>query len=184
MALRKIGEAVTGTNGKCVIPYTGVGVGRLQMKGQYEEDGRVIQSETYEVLDCLYLDDMSNDTHTRYIGNNGSLAYDSTNKTVVYTKTANGGGYMQYEPNVSAYIGETIKLEADILESSTNAKLQIIQFINSNVTFSDNIPFTNGHSEVSMSLSDSTTRVIFRIETNSVSANDTVSITNLKAYPI
>ena len=56
MALRKIGEAVTGTNGKCVIPYTGVGVGRLQMRGQYEEDGRVIQSETYSIYDTQFYD--------------------------------------------------------------------------------------------------------------------------------
>ncbi len=91
MALRKIGEAVTGTNGKCVIPYTGVGVGRLQMRGQYEEDGRVIQSETYSLIDAKFKDTAT--SHNTKWWATGTLSITEQNDGIL-VENNNASGYV------------------------------------------------------------------------------------------
>ena len=126
MALRKIGEAVTGTNGKCVIPYTGVGVGRLQMRGQYEEDGRVIQSETFVVLDTLFYEDGTTGTpNPNWVKNGGN--FDVTPSTDGITISNNFTWAVYYRAN----LGDTsttrdytlpVCVEFDFLESSDNSK--------------------------------------------------------------
>ena len=54
MALRKIGEGVTDSNGRCIISYTGTGAGLLQLKGQCADGDSIIQSEPYSVWDTIF----------------------------------------------------------------------------------------------------------------------------------
>ena len=54
MALRKISEGVTDSNGRCIIPYTGTGAGLLQLKGQCADGDSIIQTETYSIIDGLF----------------------------------------------------------------------------------------------------------------------------------
>ena len=126
MALRKIGECVTGTNGKCVIPYTGVGVGRLQMRGQYEEDERVILSETFVTLDTLFYEDGTTGTpNPNWVKNGGN--FDVTPSTDGILISNNFTWAVYYRAN----LGDTsttrdytlpVCVEFDFLESSDNSK--------------------------------------------------------------
>ena len=58
MVLRYIGESVTDSNGLAVLPdgYTGTGAGEIDVVAKTEIDDRILQSETYGVVDAIVYD--------------------------------------------------------------------------------------------------------------------------------
>ena len=56
MAWVKIGEAYTDNNGIATLPYTGTGRGVVRGMAKSTVDERMIQSETYDVFDCINYD--------------------------------------------------------------------------------------------------------------------------------
>lgn len=73
MALRKIGEGVTDSNGRCIISYTGTGAGLLQLKGQCADGDSIVQSRICEVLDTLLYDTGIDSLHNIWTGNTSNL---------------------------------------------------------------------------------------------------------------
>lgn len=57
MGKRLIGTGTTDSNGRCTIPYVGTGAGLVNMVAEYEDDEGIIQSKTYETLDCTFYDE-------------------------------------------------------------------------------------------------------------------------------
>ena len=111
MAWVKIGEAYTDNNGIATLPYTGTGRGVVRGMAKSTVDERMIQSETYGVIDATF-NDMVNS-----VDNASALVYNQCSKTVngdVKTITANGSGW------------------GDLILSTTHAWADIINF---------NIPF-------------------------------------------
>ena len=60
---RVIGSGTTNSNGQIVIPYTGVGAGKLQLKAKATVNGSIIQSEIYSILDTIYYDNATSNDH-------------------------------------------------------------------------------------------------------------------------
>lgn len=186
MALRKIGEAVTGTNGKCVIPYAGVGVGRLQMIGQYEEDGRVIQSEIYEVEDCKFLDTFTTDTSNNYFLGGGSLSISDG----VFHYTGSGTDSNNYfnikgavTPNINLFKGNTAIFKADVsnLPNGVTARVLIYQTVNGSTlpTYTDYN--SSGLCSHSAFIDSNATAIVFRLQFLGL-GSDTVDIDNFRVY--
>ena len=88
MALRKIGEATTNSDGIATLTYTGTGVGEVDLKAcYYEEDtGRIIQSETCSTLDCILYDTMETNKYFSYYKNNNAANIEYSSE---YAKTGN-----------------------------------------------------------------------------------------------
>lgn len=65
MALRKIGEATTNSDGIATLTYPGTGAGEVDLKAcYYEEDtGRIIQSKTFATIDGTFKDVATSSDH-------------------------------------------------------------------------------------------------------------------------
>lgn len=134
MALRKIGEGVTDINGNCIIPYTGAGVGMLQMRGQYEEDERVILSETYDVLDCYRYDSGTDPNNNIWGIGYGTLTRGTEYSTLKESATNDGIIAISNIPLTDYHI------EVDIMQVDGTANRNILQILNN-----DYSPVTGGY---------------------------------------
>jgi len=56
MAKRLIGTGTTDSNGTATIQYTGTGAGKIDIVAEYTDGESIIQSETYETIDGIFLD--------------------------------------------------------------------------------------------------------------------------------
>lgn len=97
MALRKIGEAVTDSNGNCIITYTGTGAGKIDMVAEYTDGESIIQSETYSILDGVYADigtySNHNDNKWSQWSNYPSTVTRETDYTLIVKSSENTIGY-------------------------------------------------------------------------------------------
>ena len=120
MVKRLIGTGTTDSNGVATITYTGAGRGLLQV--QAESGG--LQSETYEVLDCIFMDYKSDGTHnTDY--------YKSNNATV----TSSDGEITVYATSTGMYISNQVitgDFEAILQCKNVNGNGVRVGFANSN----------------------------------------------------
>ena len=193
MARRLIGTGVTNSqgiaimnkdaNGNTISGYTGVGAGKLQIVA---ESG-TLQSETYEILDCIFLDRGTSNTSSNYTKINCSLTLN--NGAMVITRTADGECYIEFEPTgtvLSEYLGKTIRVDCDV-EADQNVQIMVFQQVGS-YQQKNSAPAKTGtltvptSSTEGLSIDSSATRLRFRLQCGSLNMNETCRFTNLKIY--
>lgn len=90
---RVIGSGTTNSNGQIVIPYTGVGAGKLQLKAKATVNGSIIQSETYSILDAMFYDTCTTGTQTVWY-NESNVGTSVTDTGMVISLTTSGNKYI------------------------------------------------------------------------------------------
>ena len=174
------GSVTTGSDGTASISYTGTGVGDVSVIVSY---GSLLQ-ETYEVIDAIYFDSASSDNTSRYAFNT-SVGNSLTFEDGYYLMTGgNSSRYINYTmSNVSALIGKTIRIEAD-LNTSDNVALGIFPHNSEGyVNHLSNWFEGEGTFHFDVELSDTTMdSCLFRVYVKTTNA--TVEIKNFKIYPI
>ena len=142
----------------------------------------ILQSETYEVFDTLYHDEMTSDTTSRYgVYSTMSLAFDEDKLTV--TRISDGGGYADYGVNGAGcdiYKGKTIKFECDIVNATDTVNLAVYSDGVNNQSSST----TQGQLSTTIEIPSNATYIRFRIVTNNLGTNGTCSFRNIKIYPV
>jgi len=177
-------EATTGSDGVATVSYTGKGTGLLNIKAVHG----IIQSEIYGLLDCLYYDDMSSDTTSNYYINSNYSSKTYSGNAIILT-IGSFNKYIQLGGNngvsdVSPYLDKTVRFECHVKPSNT-VRLQIFQYINgaySNVSSDYVTEETDLY--VDSTISESATRVLFRIDSTNGSSEDTIEFKDFKVYPV
>lgn len=176
-----VASAVTNSSGVAIFDYVCTGSGQKEFGAVYGS----LQSETYEVLDCLFLDDCTSDKTSSYSKANCTLAL--TDGTLVATKSASGDAFVEIEPTgtaLNSYLGNTIKMECDIISVPSNVRLQIIQQVSGSWQYAQSDVGTSGNLNVSTLINSSATRLRLRLTLGDLSASDTCTFKDFKVYPI
>ena len=178
--------------------YTGVGAGKIDIVA---ESG-TLQSETYNLLDCLFYDDGVTDTASWDLLLCSKSVSATNGKTFTCTETnASARASMNPVDNASAYdfVANPLIWEFDVVSVTGNVALQFIQQnpsinkafnINSNYDNSTVKIEYNGSkmtlyqdgayvNEITVTFS-STMRIGFSIPT----LNNSITVKNVKVYPI
>lgn len=133
MALRKIGEAVTDSNGNCIITYTGTGAGEVDLTAcYYEEDtGSIIQSEIYSVLDCIVKDTGTSSDHTDNIWNNWNNSATITRESEYTSITkADSSTPASWQISNKPFSNSNLKVEFDVYVGGDSQNLIFAQLRN------------------------------------------------------
>ena len=113
MAKRLIGTATTNSQGIATITYTGTGAGKLQ----FVAESGSLQSEIYELYDCLKVDDGSS-TYANTFGNEtGNFTRSSTGATVYYDNSE-GENAVQFSFASVLSTGSEVAVDMDIISCS------------------------------------------------------------------
>ena len=169
--------ATTDSAGVATVTYTCSGAGKIPVVARC---GSVV-SEIYDVIDCLYLDLTTSDTHTNYTKINADLTFD-TDKLVL-TRTADGECYANYSGTVADYKGKTIKFECEI-DSPVIAHTRIYQQVNGSYSSVTSNYGTTGTFTATSEINANATSILFRIMGNNLNSNQGLSFKNIKIYPI
>lgn len=113
MARNLIGTVTTDSNGEATFTYTGGGLGRIGFSAEHG----TFQSETYEILDCIFLDVATtgnkntnwSGSPTITTGDDGTLCSNSTSSNIFY-RVIEGGSLKQLSPSYA--------VEFDVVEYS------------------------------------------------------------------
>lgn len=124
MAKRLIGYGNTNSSGVATITnapdgssisgYTGVGAGKIDIVAELHDDSSV-QSEPYQVLDCIYIDNCKSDDHANWNNTNGFTWADGKCTITVSSSsfprvaTAISG---DFEATLKASMSDSIRLTA------------------------------------------------------------------------
>ena len=108
MVKRLIGSGTTGTDGSCVIPYEGTGAGLVNLSVETEIDGSIV-SETFSVIDGIYVDDTTHNT-----GVTVRMDRQTSSGNVVLTATGDSGHWIFKENN--AVFDYPLIVEFDIID--------------------------------------------------------------------
>ena len=123
MAKRLIGTATTNSQGIATITYTGTGAGKLQFVA--ESGG--LQSEIYELYDCLKVDDGSS-TYANTFGNEtGNFTRSSTGATVYYDNSE-GENAVQFSFASAVSTGSEVAVDMDLV-SCNYAQIQTARYL-------------------------------------------------------
>ena len=187
MVLRFLGESVTDSNGLAVLSdgYTGTGAGEVDIIAKTVIDDSTLQSETYEVTDCIYYDDMSTDTNTNYYLNtsNNSISYDSTNKKLVVTALNSNGMYVDLRSLLNSVKGKTVKIEVDVEPVNCSVRLQVFPH-GTAINLTDLVSTATTLVSEPYDVPSDSTNAFFRITGNYVSSQSSFSFKNWKVYPV
>lgn len=188
MAMRKIGEATTDSNGIASFDYTGVGAGLLNIIAKLKDS--TLQTEIFALEDCIYYDSATSDTSSRYYldtSKNNSIAF--SDGSLVFTC---GSQYRYVQlggnngvSNVSDYTGKNVIFKADV-QTSSKVKINIIEYVDGYVVITtDNTEIQeDGTITGKASISSNATRVLFRVDAINSTQGDVIRINNLRIYPI
>lgn len=199
MVYKYLGWGITNENGVAKLDhdangdeiqhsYTGVGAGEIDVVASLDKpivDGSIV-SETFVVLDTLYHDEMTSDTTNNYSKLSCSLVFNTDN--LLATRTADGDCFIEIEPTgnlLNNHLGKTVKFECEIIQATANVKLRIFQLINGSWNFIESSAKSTGNLEISSaSISNSATRVRYRLFLADLGTNGTCSFKNFRVYPI
>ena len=105
--------------------YTGTGAGEVDVVGSTDAPADIsdssFQSETYEVLDCMWYDDCTVSTHNTNWFNRYNLSTDYTGDVLKLTAGTNSGNYMPNKDGTATSISDVTEwipsfaLELDII---------------------------------------------------------------------
>ena len=182
---KKIGSGITDSNGVASCNYTGKAVGKMNVVAETKTDDRILQSEIYDVLDCIYYDDMSSDTSSNYYVNtaNNSIGYNNGYVTITANTSTSGNLYVDLRSLTNDLIGKTVNVEVDVVLNGVSARLRILKngssLMNSEYTTSDGtITLQN------VDLTETADSYFIRLETRNTAIGDSIQFKNLKVYPI
>ena len=185
MAKRLIGTATTDSNGVASVSYVGEGAGVLNI--QAETDDGSLQSEIYEVLDCIF------------VGEGKTTGWlDGTSTTVTNVTLENGvvkwtvpssSQYLGYRNNsASDLVGETIKTTVN-LTSTKNVRLSAYAYVNSAWTNINSVLINTGtttDTTLTVTIPEGTTGIWIRLQSNSssdlLSQGDIVYVNKFEVY--
>ena len=195
MVLRFLGESVTDSNGLAVLPdgYTGTGAGLVDIVAKTTIDESTVVSQPYEVLDCIYYDDMSSDRNTNYYfnGTDGtSITYDSTNQALKITcGTNNARNYVDLRTSNSALNlndvkGKTVRFKVTI--TGLNGKRIKLSLNGGTIPSPNGFFATDGEHYEDCVIDSDATIVVFAISplSSDWSQGDTYSFKDFEIYPI
>lgn len=178
---RIYGGGITGNNGAVGGIYTCSGAGKKEIVGK---SGNLV-SETYDVLDCIYYDDMSTDTNTNYYLNtlNNSISYDSTNKKLVVTALNSNGMYVDLRGLLNQVKGKTVKIEVDVEPINCSLRLQCFPQGNG-VNLTDLVSTATTLITEPYDVPSDSTNAYFRISGSYVSSSSSFKFKNWKIYVV
>lgn len=141
MAMRKIGEATTDSNGIASFDYTGVGAGLLNLRAKLKDS--TLQSVPYPLLDTIAFDSgilNDPDEHNSYwVKQYSSIQAEVTSNGTSILGGGNGQGYLFNKPNTTTselYDWENnICIEFDVHSITGNPLFQIRDSSNNNGVF-------------------------------------------------
>lgn len=118
------------------LSYTATGGGKLNVKAVGDFNGKVISSNTVEIIDCLFYDTGITGGNTHYYNSNDyvDISVDDTGKTLENTSTSSTR-YVYAVPidktlNTNRYYLPSFAIELDLIESSGNCYLYIGSIVN------------------------------------------------------
>ena len=203
MALRKIGEGVTDSNGRCIIPYTGTGAGLLQLKGQCADGDSIIQSGTCEVLDTIFYDDgtSSESIWHKSRPSESSISIDTDG---ILLECTNASSYAWFIPkinnsNILLSADTDYCIEFDAKVTNTTSNYCIFGIIGKNGFLSDLFSSTGTFAHVKITIINREIKYyvdnVHKTKSNGIIVNETgdcgfgikdggITMNNFKVYPI
>lgn len=145
----------------------------------------MFQSETYELLDAMYFDDGTSDTHANYTINRASYTHNTDSHTI--TRSSDGDVFVDLRINdTTNYVGKTIKFETDIVESDKSVQIRIYEIINgSAVTKTTSSGASSGILVTeAVTISNNATSVYFRLMAGNLGTSESCTFKNFKIYVV
>ena len=120
MARRLIGTGTTDSNGRVTIEYTGTGAGRVQVTAE-TTDGS-LSSETYEILDAIFLDwAVTGDKNDNWINYSNRLTVETDDTGTLLTGYASSNGYY-FANGDNPFIFSDYTCEFDVVEIAGSSR--------------------------------------------------------------
>ena len=117
MARRLIGTGTTDSNGRVTIEYTGTGAGRVQLTAE-TTDGS-LSSETYEILDAIFLDwAVTGDKNNNWLNYSNRLTVETDDTGTLLTGNASSNGYY-FAKGDDPFIFTDYQCEFDVISVNT-----------------------------------------------------------------
>lgn len=155
----------------------------------------MFQSGTYEIIDAIYYDDCTSDTHDRYSVNTSAgntIEFDDNDECLVLT-VGSSNRYVAADTTKSAftlsdYTGKSVRFKVDV-NPSRSCALQIVQVVNGqNRVTPETLEYVSTATTLSLDadIDENASRVQFRVTASGTGATsgDTVDITNWTIYQI
>lgn len=125
MAMRKIGEATTDSQGVASYSYTGVGAGLLNLRAKLKDS--TLQSKTYSILDCIKKDNGTQSNHNDMWSTNSTSSLIIITRATEYTEFAEATTGSNFS-NATDGLQEGCAIEFDYyqVDGGNNSFLQIL----------------------------------------------------------
>lgn len=180
---KKIGSGITDSNGVASCNYTGKAVGKMNVVAETKTDDRILQSETYEVTDCILYNDFETEYSSIMNYNSGTTVSLSSDWCVGGSKSVKcvtgSDSYFGWGTNSPTdFVGKSVKIEFDI---NTDKSGSFVYIGSGAILDWGSIQTGTSHFSKTYNISSSETSIRFRWINFS---NATVYVDNFECYPI
>lgn len=181
MALRLIGSVVTNSEGVAVLPYEGVGAGKMDVVAKSATNEGSLVSETYSLYDCIFLDCgvSGGCKNNKWVNQSNYFSVsDPTSEGTTITKVSNGN----YAPSTVAnsttwsdrlIINSPFVCEFDVSNVASSSIFRIYYDTNQSKQFL----LSDGHYKITVT---SNTITYIKDDENPVTVGSNLNITNFE----
>ncbi|DBA59611.1 TPA_asm: hypothetical protein CBHJFHIM_00051 [Methanobrevibacter gottschalkii virus vir075] len=154
MVKRLIGTGTTDENGRFTVSYNGKGTGKLQLKAEHED----VQSETYNITDCLYYDHGTLEEHNDIWSVSGATG--NLERTSEGTVLTGNWGHFFVKHILDYFLNQPVAVDVDIvnIQQPGHARFQLYDGTNNFIRTFSELGITN-NSHLYVRWEDSTIRI-------------------------